>query len=192
MGDDQGRAIDRFEAIYTSHYAAVSAYTRRRTVDPVDAQDAVAEVFTIAWRRLAEMPDGEAVLPWLYGVARRVMANQRRGNRRRGDLSVRMQGPQPETPGVEAELISSEERRTVLAALARLRDNDQEILRLAVWEELSHREIAGIVECAEASVAVRLHRARTRLGREIEKEERRDGQEGGERTRRQAEGGREQ
>ncbi len=189
MGDDQQGALDRFEAIYRAQYAAVAAYARRRTPDPVDAQDVVAETFAIAWRRLSEMPEGDAVLPWLYGVARRVLANQRRGHRRRSELSARLQGPQPEQAGVEAELIASEERRTVLTALARLRDKDQEILRLAVWEERVHREIAGIVGCAESSVAVRLHRARTRLGREIEKEERRVGQEGREGARRRAEGG---
>ncbi len=188
MVDDQRQAIDRFEAIYQAHYAAVAAYSRRRAHDPVDAQDAVAETFTIAWRRRMELPEGEGALPWLYGVARRVLANQRRGNRRRDDLSVRLRGPEPEPPGVEAELISADERRTVLAALGRLRDNDQEILRLAVWEELPHREIAGIVGCSESSVAVRLHRARTRLGREIGKEERRVGQEGHDGTRRRAEG----
>jgi RNA polymerase sigma-70 factor (ECF subfamily) len=188
VGDDERQALDRFEDIYQAQYAAVAAYTRRRTTDPVDAQDAVAETFTIAWRRLSEVPDGDAVLPWLYGVARRVMANQRRGNRRRSDLSTRLHGPPPEQAGVETELLVAEERRTVLAALARLRDGDQEILRLAVWEELPHRDIAGVVGCSEASVAVRLHRARTRLGREIEKEERRVGQEGHEGTRRRGEG----
>lgn len=188
MGDDQREALGRFEAIYQAHYGAVAAYARRRAADPVDAQDAVAETFTIAWRRLPELPEGDGALPWLYGVARRVLANQRRGNRRRTDLSVRLGGPQPEPAGLDSELIASEERRTVLAALARLRESDQEILRLAVWDELPHRDIAGLVGCSEASVAVRLHRARTRLGREIGKEERRVGQEGSKGLRRRAEG----
>lgn len=165
----------RFEAIYEAHYRAVLAYARRRATGPADVQEAVAETFTIAWRRLAEVPDGDAALPWLYGVARRVLANQRRGNRRRNDLSVRLRGQHAATLEIESTVLASEERRTVLAALARLREADQEILRLAVWEELSHRDIAGIVGCSEASVAVRVHRARTRLGREIGKEERRAG-----------------
>jgi RNA polymerase sigma-70 factor (ECF subfamily) len=78
---------------------------------------------------------------------------------------------------IESQILADDDRRTVLAALARLREGDREILRLAAWEELSHREIAAVVGCSEASVAVRLHRARNRLGREIEKEERRSGQE---------------
>ena len=172
MEDD----VRRFQAVYEQHYGAVAAYVRRRTIDPTDAQDAVADTFTIAWRRLPEMPDGEAALPWLYGVARRVLANQRRGNQRRGDLSVRIRSQKPAPADVESEVMAADERRIVLAALARLRPDDQEILRLAVWEELPHRDIAGLVGCAESAVAVRLHRARTRLGREIGKEERSVGQ----------------
>lgn len=154
----------------------MAAYVRRRTIEQSDAQDAVADVFTIAWRRLDEMPEGEAGLPWLYGVARRVLSNQRRGNQRRSGLATRLRSQKPAGVDVESEVVSVDERRLVLSALARLRPADQEILRLAVWEELPHRDIAGLVGCSEASVAVRLHRARTRLGQEIGKEERRVGQ----------------
>lgn len=175
---DIRRADDerRFRAIYEAHYAAVLAYTRRRTRDPDDVQDAVAETFTVAWRRSGELLDPDTALPWLYGVARRVLANQRRANRRRLDLTGRLRGQATGVVDTETQVLTGEERRTVLAALARLRESDQEILRLAVWEELSHRDIAAIVDCAESAVAVRLHRARNRLAREIEKETRRGGQ----------------
>jgi RNA polymerase sigma factor (sigma-70 family) len=177
--EEEGRQQDlrRFQALYDAHYGALVAYARRRTVGRVDAQEVVADTFTIAWRRLAEVPEGDAALPWLYGVARRVLANQRRGNQRRADLSARLRGQGSIAPDVEGEVVARDERRTVLAALDRLRPADQELLRLAVWEELPHRDIAGIVGCSESSVAVRLHRARSRLGREIGKEERRVGQE---------------
>ena len=174
--DRSPEQIRRYQAVYEAHYGAVVAYLRRRTTEVSDAQDAVADTFTIAWRRLEELPEGDAALPWLYAVARRVLSNQRRGNQRRTDLSARVQSQRPASVDVEGEVVAADERRTVLAALARLRPVDQEILRLAVWEELTHRDIAGLVGCAEASVAVRLHRARTRLGREIGKEERRVGQ----------------
>ena len=172
MADD----IGRLQAVYDAHYGAVTAYVRRRTTDHVDAQDAVADTFTIAWRRLDEVPEVEAARPWLYGVARRVLANQRRGNQRRADLSDRVRSHRPASADVEGDVVAADERRTVLAALSRLRPVDQEILRLAVWEELAHRQIAGVVGCSEASVAVRLHRARLRLAQEIGKEERRVGQ----------------
>jgi RNA polymerase sigma-70 factor (ECF subfamily) len=180
--------LRRFQAIYEAHYDAVVAYARRRTADADDAQDAVAETFTITWRRVAEVPPDDATLPWLYGVARRVLANQRRGNRRRADLSTRLQSHHAGAVEIESEVIADVEWRTVLRALASLREADQEILRLAVWEELPHRDIALVIGCAEASVAVRLHRARNRLGQEIAKEERRVGHQEGRARGRRAEG----
>ena len=154
--DEEERAQDirRFQALYDAHHGAVVAYARRRVARPVDA-----------------------ALPWLYGVARRVLANQRRGAQRRADLSARLRGQATAGTDLEGQIIAGDERGAVLTALSRLRPADQEILRLAVWEELPHRDIAGVVGCSESSVAVRLHRARTRLGREIGKEERRVGQE---------------
>lgn len=175
--EERHRDLCRFQVLYEAHYGAVVAYARRRVPTPVDAQDVVADTFAIAWRRLPEVPEGDAALPWLYGVARRVLANQRRGDQRRVDLSARLRSQATVSGDVETLVVAGDERRTVLAALARLRPADQEILRLAVWEELPHREIAGVVGCSESSVAVRLHRARARLGREIGKEARRVGQE---------------
>ena len=175
--EERHRDLRRFQGLYDAHCGAVVAYAHRRTATPVDAQDVVADTFAIAWRRLSEVPEGDAALPWLYGVARRVLANQRRGNQRRADLTARLRGQGSLAPDVEGQVVAGDERRTVLAALSRLRPADQEILRLAVWEELPHRDIAGVVGCSESSVAVRLHRARSRLGREIGKEERRVGQE---------------
>ena len=180
--------LARFRAIYEAHYRAVAAYARRRTADDADAEDAVAETFTVAWRRLPDVPDGATALPWLYGVARRVLANQRRGHRRRAELSTRLRAHSGRPVEFESEVLAGDERRTVLAALARLRDADREILRLAVWEELPHRDVAIVLGCSESSVAVRLHRARNRLGREIAKEEARVGQEHRGAPRRRAEG----
>jgi len=159
----------RFRQLYESHYGAVSAYARRRVPDGDLAQDAVSETFLVAWRRLADVPDGADTLPWLYGVARRVIANQRRGNQRRAELSARLSKEWLPGVDIDAGVLVDDERRLVLWALARLRPGDQEVLRLSVWEELSHREIGLVLGCTEAAVAVRLHRARNRLGREIEK-----------------------
>jgi RNA polymerase sigma factor (sigma-70 family) len=178
-----GEEDHRFRALYDAHYGAVAAYARRRVATDADAQDVVSETFAIAWRRMPEVPEADAALPWLYGVARRVLANQRRGSQRRADLSARLRFQGAVPVDIEAQVVAGAERRLVLSALSRLREPDQELLRLAVWEELPHREIAGVIGCSESSVAVRLHRARTRLGREIGKEERRVGQEEGGRRR---------
>ncbi|WP_436763034.1 RNA polymerase sigma factor [Streptosporangium sp. V21-05] len=62
----------RFEKIYTAHYPDILAYLRRRTVSSDDAADALAETFTAAWRRLADIPDGHAARLRLYGARKRL------------------------------------------------------------------------------------------------------------------------
>ena len=51
----------------------------------------------------------------------------------------------------------------VTALIDRLRPKDAEILRLIVWEELSHAEVAGVFGCSTNAVAIRWHRAIRRL-----------------------------
>lgn len=151
-----------FELHYRRHQAALLAYLLRRCPSAADAHDALAETFLVAWRRPEQVPDGEAAARlWLYGVARRVLANQRRGERRRRRLGERLQSargdqlvPGPDDAGTE---------REVLIALSSLSGRDREILLLAAWEGLSHGEIAAVLGCSENASAVRLHRARARL-----------------------------
>jgi RNA polymerase sigma-70 factor (ECF subfamily) len=64
----------------------VLAYALRRS-DPATAEEVVSEVFLVAWRRPDRIPALEPVL-WLYAVARRVLANQRRATRRRAALTI--------------------------------------------------------------------------------------------------------
>lgn len=143
-----------FEALYERHVRAVLAYALRRAATEADAEDVVADTFAIAWRRADAIPD--APLPWLYGVARRVLANQRRSGRRRAGLleRLRLHGrPDAERATGEGPAVD---------ALARLGPDDQELLRLVAWEELSHGEIAVVLGITPNAVAIRLHRARKR------------------------------
>ncbi|GAA1687711.1 hypothetical protein GCM10009733_100470 [Nonomuraea maheshkhaliensis] len=73
----------RFEAVYRATYGLIMAYAARRCHSPQDAADVVAETFAIAWRRLGEVPEGERAILWLYGVARKVLANHYRVEVRR-------------------------------------------------------------------------------------------------------------
>ncbi|MET8862767.1 sigma factor [Nonomuraea sp. NPDC004580] len=80
----------RFEVIYVAHYADILAYVRRRTESSEDAADALAETFATAWRRFNDVPEGRDARLWLFGVARRVLANGRRAESRRSDLVERL------------------------------------------------------------------------------------------------------
>lgn len=162
MSDDEV-----FAAAYREHYWAISRYVARRLDGRGgEVEEVVAEVFTVAWRRRAELP--AAPLPWLYGVARNCLANTVRGHARRRRLLDRIgnddtahrrniaAGPETDTPG-----------GWVHEALTRLSATDQEVLRLTAWEELGIEEVAVALGCGTRAAAMRLHRARHRLRAEI-------------------------
>lgn len=149
---------DRFEALFEAHHRALLAYAARRCPSLTDAEDVVADVFLVAWRRLGDVPAGEEALPWLYGVARRTVANQRRSTNRRTNLQARLEQT-VERPVA----IATPDAEPALDVLARLSDDDQELLRLVAWEELSHAEIAQVLDISVNAVAIRLHRARGRF-----------------------------
>ena len=78
---------DRFDRLFEAHFRDVLAYAVRRVDEPADGADVAAETFLVAWRRLGDVPAGEEARLWLFGAARRVLANQRRGVRRRDALA---------------------------------------------------------------------------------------------------------
>src|SRR4029453_6989545 len=80
-GADEAGA--RVEALFRAPPHARLGYARRRVDRPEDAADVVADTMLVAWRRLDEVPSGRETRPWLFGVARRVLANGRRGRGRR-------------------------------------------------------------------------------------------------------------
>ncbi len=157
----------RFTEVFEAQYAAVLAYARRRSRLEADAQESAAETFMVAWRRFDELRDERVMLPWLYAVARRVIANRRRGEARRNRLLDRLAAFLPRA--APAPSVNEVDLDPVLWALARLSEGDQELLRLIAWEGLSNGEAALVLRCSPANVSVRLHRARNRLGRELDR-----------------------
>jgi RNA polymerase sigma-70 factor (ECF subfamily) len=160
------RAEARFESLYAQHGRAVLAYAVRRSSDPHDAADVVAETFLVAWRRLDEMPANQDARLWLYGVARHVLSNQHRSERRRERLAERLRQELP----LALDALPQAVRATgaVRAALERLGAEDREIVRLAGWEELTPREIAKVLGISQVSARSRLHRARRRMREALE------------------------
>ena len=164
--EDRGTRAERFRVLFEDHYPRLLAYSLRRTRSEADAHDVVAETFAVAWRRFDDLPSEDRWLPWLYGVARRVLANQRRGVARQAQVAGRL-ASEGSVGGYRAE--QSQASDLVQEQMAQLRPDDQELLRLAAWEELPHEEIAAVFGISVNAVGIRLHRARSRLGRRLEK-----------------------
>jgi RNA polymerase sigma-70 factor (ECF subfamily) len=159
----------RLEVLFGQHASAVRAYALRRA-NAASADEAVSEVFVIAWRRLEDVPAD--ALPWLLACARRVLANQRRAGRRRVALAERLNGyglSAVDHAGVDGAGIADD---ALALALTTLSDDDRELLRLIAWEELEPARAAQVLGCSRRTLAVRLHRARRRLAAALERAER--------------------
>jgi RNA polymerase sigma-70 factor, ECF subfamily len=153
----------RFERLYRAHASNVRAYARRRLTSDALADDVVSDVFLVVWRRLDEVP--ERPRAWLYGIARRALANRRRGEARVDALRERIARQQPGGG-------SDGETGHVLRALAQLSESDRELLMLVAWEGLEPAELAEALDARPGTIAVRLHRARRRLAVLLEAEDR--------------------
>lgn len=170
MANPDDSEHDRLTALYAEHYAAVLRYAARR-VGAEAARDIAAETFMTAWRRLGRVPPAQP-LPWLYATARRCLANEFRRRDYRDRLNCQMRaeaarGPDAGGPELSERLAS---RLAVLAALATLRPQDQEALRLIEWEQLDDAATAAVLGCSAGAFRVRLHRARRRLARALDQQ----------------------
>ena len=140
--------MQRFEQIYEEHRDAVRAYVRRRAPEDL-VEDIVADVFVVALRRIDDVPTPE--LPWLYGVARKTLANARR---RKHTAPLGHEVAHDPEPVGDPQLAR---------AFAELSDADREVLRLVAWEGLSLRDAARVLGCSPVACRVRYHRAKSRL-----------------------------
>jgi len=148
----------RFEQLVDEVADPIRRYALRRT-DPDTADDVLADTLLVVWRRLDEIPP-DAQLPWCYAVAKKSLANLNRGRQRQRNLVARIVSLDPPVDVVDApELPDAEVHR----ALATLRADDRELLRLSAWEDLTPSEIAIVLGLTPNAVRIRLHRARGRF-----------------------------
>jgi RNA polymerase sigma-70 factor (ECF subfamily) len=145
--------MQRFEQIYEQHLDAVRAYVRRRAPESV-VDDVVADVFVVALRRIDDVPRN--ALPWLYGVARKTLANERR---KQHSFPIAVDVAHEPEPVGDLQLAG---------AFAALSDGDREILRLVAWEGLSLRDAARVLDCTPVAARVRYHRAKARLRAQLD------------------------
>jgi RNA polymerase sigma-70 factor (ECF subfamily) len=152
--DDDRRAL--LDGWFRAYADRVLAYLQHRT-DPQTAQDVLQEVFVTAFRKAGEVP--EPPIGWLFGTARRLLANKHRGHRRHDQLIDRLLDDASREP--DADL--AEVKEAFLQTLATLSPADREVLTLTGWYDLTPSEAAAALGCTASAYAVRLHRARKRL-----------------------------
>lgn len=169
MTPPAGARAVRFERLYALARDPLARYLARRAA-PDAVEDLFAEVMTVAWRRIDDVPqDGE--IAWTYGVARKVLANHRRSASRFGRLLERLALTTPREEGSTAD-VAGDPDVDLGAAMARLSAADAEVLRLWAWESLTPAEIAVTLGISPNAASIRLHRAKGRLRAHLEDDSR--------------------
>jgi RNA polymerase sigma-70 factor (ECF subfamily) len=151
---------DRLEHLARRVGPDVLAYLARRTTPPEDAADVFSEVLTVTWRKLRSVPaDDREAFAWMLGVARKCLANHRRGNARRSALADRLRAE------VRAAVTEPDPALAldVDAALATLRPDDRELITLVYWDGLSTELAARALGISPAAARKRLERTRRTL-----------------------------
>jgi RNA polymerase sigma-70 factor (ECF subfamily) len=164
--DDDARGA--FEQLYRETRADLLAYALRRSLTAEDAADVVAETYLIAWRRLERVPTGDQARLWLFGVARNLL-RKGVGRRHFGDRLVERLARELRAGALVHPPGENECLEAVRRALARLSARDREILTLTAWEGLTPKQIAAVTGMSANIVRVRLHRARNRLKRQLDR-----------------------
>lgn len=149
----------------------VRRYLARRC-DAATADEVLGDVLVVCWRRLDEVPAEPAEsIPWAIGVARNLLANAERAQRRRDRLTAKVIALDP-PPLAILDAGSGEPTDDAIAvrdALTRLRRDDAELLRLWAWDELESPQLATVLGISANAAAIRLHRAKKRLAAELQK-----------------------
>jgi RNA polymerase sigma-70 factor (ECF subfamily) len=152
----------RFHRLYQANFRPVQAFTVNRLGSADDVADVVAEVFTTAWRRLADVPPPPGDRLWLYGTARRVIARRFRSTSRLRNLIGRLATEQWAT-GQALAWVTDPVQEQLLVAVGELKPADREALLLVHWEQLSYAEAGQVLGCSANAVGIRVHKAKARL-----------------------------
>lgn len=159
MGRDSITSSE-FERLYLATVRDVLGYVGRRTSG--EADDLVAEVYAVAWRRRKDLPPPMLRRAWLFGVARTLLKADGRRHREERELAEELARPPHDAQSVESEG-SGRTAVVMAAALARLGPADREVLQLTTWEGLTPAELAVALGVRPGAARVRLHRARRAL-----------------------------
>lgn len=141
----------------------------RRCDDPEDVGDLVAETFLVALQAAGRyVPETDTALPWLFGIARRILAKQRRRQARTRRLLIKNSNSHllftsAEDDAVASAIDAARQGPALEAGLARLGDGEREVIELVAYDGLTPTEVAEALQLSPNAARLRLSRARRRL-----------------------------
>jgi RNA polymerase sigma-70 factor (ECF subfamily) len=163
-----GHDPDAFESFYRAHVEAIQRFVARRVEDPYLAADLTAEVFLAAIDSARTYrPSRGQPIGWLYGVARNVMAAERRRSARDLRAGNRVAGraliDEDDLVRLEERIDAQARTRALYRAMDELSEAERAVLELVALDGLAVKEAAKVLGLRPVTARVRLHRARQLL-----------------------------
>lgn len=166
-----------FSILYQRRSRAVFSYIASR-VGAELAEDLTSDTFLVALERLDRYDAGRAnALPWLLGIATRLVSKHRRREVSTWQMLARAgsayglddAGDVADTgPDIDARIDATDAAKRIAGAVAGLPKRDRDVLALTAWTELDSAGIADALGIPEGTVRSRLHRARRVLRAHLE------------------------
>jgi RNA polymerase sigma-70 factor (ECF subfamily) len=157
-GDDD----ERLTRLYEQTREDLLAFIARRCATAEDAADCLAETYRVAWEKRARLPADSKARPWLFGVARNAVREERRRGERRTATSHAL------IAAAERSYIEITPQRSALkAAMFELSALDREIVLMLSADGLASREVATILGLSSTAVRSRAARARAKLRKRL-------------------------
>lgn len=160
---------EAYGAFFRRHARAVTSYGVRRCDNADDVADLVSDTFMIALQASGRyVPETNTALPWLYGIARRVLARQRRRKTGFAKLVTKSTNSQVRYNGIEEDAIAdaidaARSAPALTAALGALSKGERDVLELVAFEGLSPSEAAVVLELTPNAARLKLSRARRHM-----------------------------
>lgn len=160
-----GRDPDAFESFYREHMTAVTRFVARRVADPHTVADLTAEVFLgVIGSAHTYRPGRGTQVAWLYGIARNVIAGERRRAAHELRVASRIAGRRllddDDIARLEERIDAESPGRAACQALAGLPADERAVLELVAIDGLPVKDAAAALGIRQGTARVRLHRAR--------------------------------
>lgn len=173
VGEAKGSLAD-VRRLYTAHASELRLALNRLGGNGVDCDDLLQEVFVVAMRKLHDLAQARSERAWLYGVAVKIAAGQRRRHRLRSWFGL---DSVPELSSAESPsrtLEQKEASQLLQAAVDSLPAAKRDVLILFELQGLSGEEVANVLDVPLATVWTRLFHARKALSAAVQRLEARE------------------
>lgn len=165
--DEERRLVERavsrdqgaFAELYDRHVVRVYRHIYYLVSDAREAEDLTAQTFLKAWEAIDRYKErGAPFVAWLLRIAHNLTISFLRSRRDHSELDEgfvdHKRGGNP-----EESLEQATDERSVRAAVARLREEQRQVIMLRFVEELDYREVAAMIGKSVPAVRVIQHRA---------------------------------